>query len=268
MTDVDEADPRLGRIRVFPVKSLDAVELNAAEVLEHGGLSHDREYAMFDTAGNYVNGKNEVRVHRISSSFNPKTGGLTLEAPGMEPATFHLPDETDAIESWLTGYFGQEIRLRRDSKGGFPDDTDAPGPTIISTATLEKVASWTDGIDSHEMRRRFRANLELEGVPAFWEDRLFTGRGGLVHFDIGEARFHGEGPCQRCAVPLRDPDTGDETPTHFRSRFLEKREETLPEWASRDRFDHFFKLMVNTRVPRSTVGERVAVGDPVRIQGK
>lgn len=268
MTGVDEVDPRLARIRVFPVKSLDAVELDAAEVLEHGGLSYDREYAMVDANGTYVNGKNDRRVHHIRSDFDPATGDLTLEAPGMEPGRFRLPAETDAAEAWFTGYFDREVHLQRDPKGGFPDDTDASGPTLISTGTLREVASWADGVDTHGMRRRFRANLEVEGVPAFWEDRLFGPPGERLPFDVGGATFHGEGPCQRCAVPLRDPDTGEETPAQFRATFIDRREATLPAWADERRFDHFFKLMVNTRVPHFTVGERVAVGDPVRGQGR
>ncbi|MFC7176929.1 hypothetical protein [Halosegnis marinus] len=73
-------------------------------------------------------------------------------------------------------------------------------------------------------------------------------------------------PCQRCAVPTRDPDTGEETPG-FRERFVERREATLPEFAARGRYDHYFRLMVNTRVPRETVGERVAVGDGIEVGG-
>jgi hypothetical protein len=82
---------------------------------------------------------------------------------------------------------------------------------------------------------------------------------------VGAARFEGVNPCQRCAVPTRDPDTGAETPG-FRERFLERREATLPEWAARDRFDHYFRLMVNTRVPPETVGTEVAVGDDLAIE--
>lgn len=49
------------------------------------------------------------------------------------------------------------------------------GPTLISTAMIREVASWFDGIDSRGLRLRLRANLEIEGVPAFWEERLFAG---------------------------------------------------------------------------------------------
>lgn len=254
---------RLARIRVFPVKSLDAVELDAAAVLEHGGLSYDREYALVDAAGDYVNGKNEQRIHRVGSSFDPETGALSVEAPGMNAATFTLPDGRHAAEDWFSEYVGRPVTLRRDPAGGFPDDTDAAGPTVVSTASLAAMAGWFEGVDTHGMRRRLRANLEVDGVPAFWEDRLYGPPGEPVPFAVGGTTFRGEGPCPRCAVPLRDPDTGERTPDGFRERFVERRRATLPDWAERDRFDHWFKVMVNTRVSRDTVGERIAVGEAV-----
>lgn len=46
------------------------------------------------------------------------------------------------------------------------------GPSVVSTATVETIASWFDGTRVESPRRRFRANFEISGVPAFWEDRL------------------------------------------------------------------------------------------------
>ena len=42
--------------------------------------------------------------------------------------------------------------------GGFPDDRDAAGPTIISTESLVEVASWF-GLTLNESCHRFRMNL-------------------------------------------------------------------------------------------------------------
>jgi hypothetical protein len=258
--------PTLSRLLVHPVKSLDPLALDAATVLDSGGLSYDREYAMVDADGDYVNGKREPAVHRLASEFDPGTGALTVgPRDGTERETFRLPDERAAAADWLSAFFGYEVRLRRDASGGFPDDTHLSGPTVIAAATLEAVADWFDGIDAAGMCRRLRPNLVVSGVEPFWEDRLYAGEGRVVPFDVGAARFEGVNPCQRCAVPTRDPDTGAETPG-FRERFLERREATLPEWAARDRFDHYFRLMVNTRVPPETVGTEVAVGDDLAIE--
>ncbi|WP_255150886.1 MOSC domain-containing protein [Halorarius halobius] len=262
------SDPTLSRILVYPVKSLDPVAVEAATVREAGGLSVDREYAIVDADGEYVNGKRERQVHRLASSFDPETGALTLgPREGDERATFRLPDERATAADWLSSFFGYDVALKRDDRGGFPDDTHAAGPTVIAAATLEAVAGWFDDIDAAGMRRRLRPNLVVSGVEAFWEDRLYADRDSVVAFDVGGARFEGVNPCQRCVVPTRDPDTGADT-EGFRERFVERRAATLPGWADRDWFDHHFRLMVNSRVPRETVGDRVAVDDAVTVRDR
>jgi uncharacterized protein YcbX len=56
--------------------------------------------------------------------------------------------------------------------GGFPDDTDSPGPTLVSEASLDTVAKWF-AFDAEQTRRRFRANITIDGLPAFGEDRWY-----------------------------------------------------------------------------------------------
>lgn len=260
----------LSRATVYPVKSLDPHPVDRVTVLPGGGLRHDREFAIVDANGNYVNGKREPATHRLRSRFSPSEDGdgpsLSLRPTDAEAwREFSLAaGERGPLESWLSDYFGYGVRVERDARGGFPDDTHAAGPTVVTAGTLETVASWF-AFDAAEARRRLRPNLVVD-APAFWEDRLYssTDRERVVPFGVGEATFEGVNPCQRCVVPSRNPETGAETPG-FRQQFVEKRRETLPEWAGEAWFDHHFRLMVNTRVPPGTVGETVAVGDEVVI---
>jgi len=129
---------------------------------------------------------------------------------------------------------------------------------------LETVATWFPGWSLEEVRLRFRANLEISGVPPFWEDRLYAAEGNGVRFRIGEALLEGVNPCQRCVVPTRDPETGAITEGLSR-RFSEFRRETLPNWASRDRFDHFYRLTTNTRLIGSP-NCLISVGDEVTLE--
>ena len=46
--------------------------------------------------------------------------------------------------------------------------------------------------------------------------------------------------------------------------FEERRYETLPYWATRSRFDHFYRLAVNTRLPAPVDGV-IRVGDEVVV---
>ena len=259
--------PTLERIVVYPVKSLDPHDtLERVEVRPDGGLSYDRTFAMVDADGDYLNGKNDRRVHRLRSWFDPKAGRLTLRPADGDPAAFDVGDR-EAIEAWLTDHFGEPVTLRHDDTGGFPDDAHAAGPTVVSAATLEAVAGWFDDVDAAEMERRLRPNLVVSGVEAFWEDRLYGDRETAVAFRVGDAEFLGSNPCQRCVVPTRDPETGEETPG-FRQTFVRKREETLPPWAGDAWFDHHFRLMVNTFVPEGTVGAELRVGDELEILGE
>jgi len=73
-------------------------------------------------------------------------------------------DEPAAFADWLGEWFGYPVTLDRNREGGFPDDTTASGPTIISEATIETVAGWFDGADPAGMRR-LRPNIVLGGVP-------------------------------------------------------------------------------------------------------
>jgi uncharacterized protein YcbX len=258
--------PKIARILVFPVKSLDPMEVACARVLPSGALEYDRNFGLFDSEGRPINGKRNSAVHRLRSSFDPKAGLLSLRDEknlGRSPATFEVEREAAEIERWLREYFGATVFFRRNEEMGFPDDVDSPGPTVVSVATLEEIGRWF-GLTLDEVRRRFRTNIEIEGVPPFWEDRLFGAAGASIRFQMGEAVFEGVNPCQRCVVPARDPGTGFGDDTFVR-RFAELRDRTLPQWSRRDRFNHFYRVAINTR-PNGDQGSRlVRVGDEVEI---
>ena len=148
---------------------------------------------------------------------------------------------------------------------GFPDDTVSPGATIVSTATLEAIASWYPELTIADIRRRFRANIEIAGVPAFWEDRLFGAPEKTVRFKIGNVEFRGVNPCQRCVVVTRDPLTGKPYP-QFQKIFIEQRKNTLPQWTERSRFNHFFRLAVNTKLSSTEAGKKIRVGDFITVE--
>ncbi|MFC7238653.1 MOSC domain-containing protein [Saliphagus sp. GCM10025317] len=254
----------LERLFVYPIKSLDPVSVDAAQVGESGAFEWDRRYAIVDESDAYVNGKRERAVHRLHTEYDLERKTVTIGERGGKTRTYHLDVDRDSLESWLTDFFGYRVQVVCDDEGGFPDDTDASGPTVISTGTLEAVADWYEGIDVDEMRRRLRANLEVNADEAFWEDRLYDRPGRAVAFELGDATLLGVNPCQRCVVPTRDPDTGEDTPG-FRETFVERREATLPTWAGSDWFDHYFRLMVNTRVPDDQWETTLSVGDDVRL---
>ena len=255
---------QLVRIAIFPLKSFDGVEVEEARVNGGAGLAHDREYRLADSEG-ALNGKRlGEKLIRIRSWFDLAFGEMTL-ADGSDRLTVRLPRDASELENWLEPRLGVRPALERNAATGFPDDTEASGPTIVSRATLGEVASWFAGVDEAEARRRFRANLEIDGVPAFWEDCLYGPPGEVRPFRIGDVAFDGVNPCARCAVPSRDSRSGAVPEPRFAKLFADRRSKALPAWAESSRFDHYYRLAVNTRLPMSENGKTLHIGDEVRL---
>lgn len=259
--------PRLARIAIYPFKSLDPLFLDSARILASGAIENDRRFALRDESHTYVNGKRNALVHRLRTNFDPQSRLLKLTVDGTnESGSFDVENDREILEEWLSTYFDVPITIVEDTVGGFPDDLEAPGPTFISTATLETVASWYEGLSLDEARLRFRANLEIDGVEPFWEDRLYAAPGQVVRFSLGSALFEGTNPCARCVVPSRSPITGTGD-TLFQKTFATKRKDQLPSWAEPSRFDHFYRLAVNTRPVTSSLPTTIHVGDELKIEG-
>jgi uncharacterized protein YcbX len=286
---------RLSAIRLHPIKSLDPIDVREARIGAGGGLEHDRAWALFSVDGRWVNAKRTAAMHLIRATYAPDLSSVTLAVPGdrrnIPPRTFPFPGGTEDAAEWFSVYFEQQILVRH-APEGFPDDNVANGPTIISTASLQRVCEWFPGMTLENARQRFRTTLEIDSahvadarvagkgadsqaaakiasanghLPAFWEDQLYgEDERSVVRFRIGEVNFEGSNPCARCPVPARDPQTAADL-LGFQKRFSDLRRETLPPWAPANRFGHFYRLAVNTRVAPTEHGKPLRLGDPLQI---
>lgn len=249
----------LGKIQIFPIKSLDGLEMESARVTPGGFLENDRVYAIFDELGKVVNGKRTGRIHQLRCRYDAGIREVHLWENGGAPTGFLLADP-GPISDWLTSFFGFSARLRANFETGFPDDPIASGPTVISEASLEQVCAWFPELSVESARRRFRSNLELSGGDEpFGEDRLY-GAVDPKPFQLGEVKLLGQNPCQRCVVPTRDADSGEPI-SGFQKRFMQKRAEQLPPWAAKERFNHYYRCAVNTFIEEPERGKVLHVGD-------
>jgi len=278
--------PRLANIRLHPIKALDPVPVNEARIGPNGGLELDRVWALYSADGRWVNAKRTAAMHLIRASYAPDISSVTLTVPGdrrkIPAMSFAFPGDAESAAEWFSMYFEQAIQVRY-TREGFPDDGLAPGPTIVSTASLQAVCEWFPGMTLDEARRRFRTTLEIdadhsaigneldrssgaaETLPPFWEDQLFAeSETSVVRFKIGDVAFEGSNPCARCPVPARESQTGI-TNDGFQKRFTDLRGAQLPPWAPAERFDHFYRLATNTRVPSTEHGKLLRLGDPVTL---
>jgi hypothetical protein len=253
--------PFVARIDLHPIKGFDAVAAGSATVLPSGALAGDRRWAFVDGHDRFVNGKQFPAIHRIRTRIDPDASTAVFD-----DLHFRLAGDATPLEDWLSERLATPVRLRENPTAGFPDDTDAPGPTLIATATLEAVAGWFD-LTLEQTRARFRANIEIGGVPAFWEDAYY---GGICRIGAA-ADAEGPGvalimvnPCARCVVPSRDARTGEPI-AGFQKRFAEQRRAALAPGVDATPFDHYYRLAVNTRLAPGSIGGAIRVGDAVRM---
>ena len=317
--------PTLDRITIYPVKSLDGLEVVESCVLESAALENDRRWRLVDMDGRVLNAKWSPVFHAIRAEFELDERLVTLwvdpaavKAAALPAAdldrlrgmaghsggersggpivrdSFHLVPGQGGPCEWLSEVFGCNVLLQERADGGFPDDRDAPGPTLVATATLAEVARWF-GFDLAESRRRFRVNLEIVGCDAFWEDTLASpARPELQpslldlppdlpidpyadlpppeprEFSVGDARFIATNVCRRCVVPSRASGTGAVT-EHFRDAFEARRSRGMRRDVDASAWGTLYRLGVNVRpatVPCAGRSGRVSQGNNVNVAGQ
>jgi uncharacterized protein len=258
-----DIQPTLAQIVIYPIKSLDGMVVNRSQISTGGTLEFDRRWAIVDAGDKVVNAKRTAKIQQLRSQFELASTGSESDrrsiihlqiANDASTYTFCLNTQLTELSRWLSQFFGFPVRLIENTTTGFPDDLNAYGPTIVSTATLKVISKWFPELDLAEVRRRFRTNLELSGVPAFWEDRLFGAPEEVVDFQLGNIQFYGINPCQRCIVPTRNSLSGAVT-AKFQQIFTHQRQQTLPSEVNIARFNHFYRLAVNTQIPLVEAGK-------------
>lgn len=256
--------PHLARIRVYPIKSLDPLELEQVGLTSGVHLDGDRDYALFDARGRVLNAKRlGPKILAIRAAFSDHGRAVEL-ALGSRPWQFELPGDRAALEAGFSDVLGHPVTLRQDSVGGFPDDEDASGPTVIGSASIDAVAEWF-GLAPEEVRRRFRANLEIAGLGPFEEDTLFGPPGTPKAFRIGEVRFLGVNPCRRCVVPTLDSRGDSSVAALSTKEFSALRERHRRAGTSLALYPGYYRLAVNTRIEPLQAGARLVVGDELTV---
>ena len=160
-----DTPPTVSRITLFPIKSLDGMELQSAEISPGGCLLHDRELAITDALGNPIIGKTNPAVHRLRASVDFESSTVSFrDADDAEWIPFRIPDQLPLINAYLSGFFGMPVVLHQNRRGRFLDKPDISGITLVSAESLESVNGWFPGMDLGETRKRFRASVEIPGA--------------------------------------------------------------------------------------------------------
>jgi len=257
-------NPIISRIRIYPIKSLDFVELNEAEVGVHS-LRYDREFAMLTHDGHFMNGKRSGRVNELMASYDLADYKVTFsDRNGAHMNTFHLLNDTTDVEEYLTDFFGEPITLLQNKHGKLMDIPAASSVTILSEASLQSLHQEFSDRSLDDLRLRFRATIELSGVEPFWEENLVGTPGVGMRFTIGDVDMVGISPRARCNVPPRDPFTGIADKT-FVKRMIKSREKSLPDYSPISSYGGLYHLTINSYIPENQKGKWLKVGDELKI---
>jgi uncharacterized protein len=209
--------PTIASLYRYPVKGLSAEALTRVTLAPGATFPNDRAYAIengrskFDPAeprwlpkASFLMLMRNERLAALASRFDDPTTTLTITAAGAVLVEGRLDSAAGrrAIEAFFEGYAANDLR-------GPPKVLSAPGHSFSDVAmkvvSLINLASLRDlaahiGAPVHPLR--FRANLYVEGLPA-WSEKTWIGR----EVAAGGLRFKALKPIARCAATDVDPET-------------------------------------------------------------
>jgi uncharacterized protein YcbX len=209
---------KIAGIYRYPVKGLSPEPLDRAELLPGQTLKSDRRYAIengpsgFDPAApkwlskpHFLMLQRDAWLAPLRTHFDDASHVLTIRQDGAVAAEGDLEtsEGRTAIEQFFAGRYAGAIE-------GPPKILASPGHSfsdvarkVVSIINLASVRAIEDMLDHPVHPLRFRANLYVEGWPAWHEfkqlDRMIT---------LGEMRLKVVKRIVRCAAVNVDPDSG------------------------------------------------------------
>lgn len=207
-------------LAVTPVKGTQLRAVDSVR-LEPGGVRENRRFFLIDDNDEMVNATRLGGLNAIVTDYDDSTRRLSLEFPNGRV----LADEVQLGDQLTTGFYGepaparlvrgdwsdaisehvgQPLRLVEAGKDGAVDRGPVGAVTLISQASLRRLAQQADR--SSVDVRRFRMLIEVDGVGPHEEDG-WVGR----TLRVGDAILRGRGHVGRCVITNRDPETGEIT---------------------------------------------------------
>jgi hypothetical protein len=213
-----QTGPRIASLYRYPVKglspeALDRVRLTAGETLpfdrafaiEAGGGSFNMENPRHLPKSMFLMLMRDERLALLRSRFDPESGILTLLRDGKQVARGDLGQRIgrQMLEQFFAAFMADEPR-------GAPRIVHAPGHSFCDAA--KKVVSVINLASVREIERvvgrfvdplRFRANIYVEGLPA-WAEFNWVDHKIALGDDARLADFE---RIQRCAATNVDPSS-------------------------------------------------------------
>ena len=203
----------------FPVKGLSAEPLELLELETGRPIAHDRQFAIMHGGthrqdsgrsqwrpkGNFLQLMSNERLANLETRFDAASGNLTILRHGRPVSRGRITDLTGRaiLEQFFSGYMRAELRGRpRIVESGDEPFADSRAP-YISIINLESVRDLERVVGQPVDPMRFRANVLIDGVPA-WQELAWRGRS----LRLGSAELCVEDRIGRCAATNVNPSTG------------------------------------------------------------
>jgi len=179
----------------WPVKSMAGQPVAELAVDRRGGEG-DREHAVFDVhkgAPRRLTAREAPRLLAWRAEYQEDVAEPVLRAPGGAEWQWSDP----ALPAALSADLGRDVSLHSDPRL----QQDLPDSLLVTLqASLEAVsAELAAPLDL----RRFRTNVHVALDAAPFAEEEWEGR----RLAVGDAELELLHPCQRCAIPTRDPET-------------------------------------------------------------
>ena len=218
---------KVSSLYLYPIKSLQGIEVSEAEVMEKG-FRYDRRWMLVGADNVVITQRTHPQLSQIKLQINASE--ITATCKEMEPCRIPLTiddgasasvmvwnDQVNAlvahevINAWFTQaanlpcrlvYMPEEatrpVKPSRARNNEHVSFADAYPYLIISQASLQDLNSRMDvPLPMH----RFRPNIVVTDTDAYAED-------DWMDFQIGSLHFYASGHCKRCVFTTIDQDTG------------------------------------------------------------
>ena len=260
-------NPTISKIRIYPIKSLGHIELKDAEISTFS-LMNDREFAMLDEDGGFVNGKRNWKVNLLKTEYDINQSLVIFsQKKGAEKKQFELRSGNAELDHYLSEFFGTKLKLIENKKGQLMDIPKASSVTIISDASLQSLQQDLATHSLESIRLRFRSNIELSGVDPYWEEALYHEPGYGTRFELGDVTMIGISPRARCNVPPQDPVTGENDDDFVKNMIASRKKHELSAAKVLMYGKTPYFLAVNVFIPESETGKTIKLGEELKILG-
>ena len=191
----------VARVFRWPVKSMAGEEIAASRVAAHG-LAGDRAHALVDgrDGGRRLSARAVPGLLEWAATY-PEHPDDALEAAAPPPPLVTAPGgrrfgfDDPELPPALAAALDRPIALRRLARG----EHDRRGTVLVTFEATRRAVE--DALGRPLDLRRFRSNLHLElDAVAFAEEGWAERR-----IEVEEVTLRVREPCERCAVPTRDP---------------------------------------------------------------